>query len=97
MPPLPRGLIPVLILSAGCSAASASDRVVPAPRLDPPVATAQQTAVLAGGCFWGMEAVFERLQGVNNVVSGYAGGTRGDATYDRVSSERTLHAEAVRI
>ena len=61
------------------------------------MATAQQTAVLAGGCFWGMEAVFERLQGVNNVVSGYAGGTRGDATYDRVSSERTLHAEAVRI
>ena len=92
-----RGLIPVLILSAGCSAASASDRVVPAPRLDPPVAAAPQTAVLAGGCFWGMEAVFERLQGVNAVVSGYAGGTRGDATYDRVSSERTGHAEAVRI
>ena len=92
-----RGLVPVLILTAGCSAASASDRVVPAPRLDPPVAAAPQTAVLAGGCFWGMEAVFERLQGVSNVVSGYAGGTRRDATYDRVSSERTGHAEAVRI
>jgi peptide-methionine (S)-S-oxide reductase len=92
-----RGLLPLLILTTACSAAAASDRVVPAPRLDPPVASAQQTAVLAGGCFWGMEAVFERLQGVNSVVSGYAGGARGDATYDRVSSEQTRHAEAVRI
>src|SRR6478735_9230212 len=56
-----------------------------------------ETAVLAGGCFWGMEAVFEHVKGVNTVVSGYAGGTKGDASYDRVSSERTRHAEAVRI
>jgi peptide-methionine (S)-S-oxide reductase len=56
-----------------------------------------QTAVLAGGCFWGMEAVFEHVKGVRNVISGYAGGTAGDATYDKVSSERTGHAEAVRI
>jgi peptide-methionine (S)-S-oxide reductase len=97
MPRLLRGLSPALILIAGCSAAAASDRVVPAPQVDPPVAAGQQTAVLAGGCFWGMEAVFERLQGVNNVVSGYAGGARGDANYDRVSSEQTRHAEAVRI
>ena len=53
--------------------------------------------MLAGGCFWGMEAVFEHVKGVNTVVSGYAGGTKGDASYDRVSSERTRHAEAVRI
>ena len=92
-----RGLIPVLILSAGCSAAAASDRVIPAPRVDAPATAGQQTAVLAGGCFWGMEAVFERLQGVSNVVSGYAGGSRADAKYDRVSTERTGHAEAVRI
>lgn len=59
--------------------------------------TARQTAVLAGGCFWGMEAVFEHVKGVTNVVSGYAGGTRADATYDKVSSERTGHAEAIRI
>ena len=91
-----RGLIPALLLAAGCSAAAASDRVVPAPRLDPPAA-GQHTAVLAGGCFWGMEAVFERLQGVSNVVSGYAGGARGDASYAKVSSERTRHAEVVRI
>ena len=97
MRPLLRGLIPAFLLAAGCSAVAAADRAVPAPRLDPPAANGQQTAVLAGGCFWGMEAVFERLHGVKNVVSGYAGGARADATYDKVSSERTRHAEAVRI
>ena len=56
-----------------------------------------ETAVLAGGCFWGMEAVFEHVKGVTDVTSGYAGGTAKDANYDRVSSERTGHAEAVRI
>jgi peptide-methionine (S)-S-oxide reductase len=55
------------------------------------------TAVLAGGCFWGMETVFEHVKGVSDVVSGFAGGSAGDATYDAVSSERTGHAEAVRI
>ena len=55
------------------------------------------TAVLAGGCFWGMEAVFEHVKGVRDVVSGYAGGSRSDANYAAVSSERTRHAEAVRI
>jgi peptide-methionine (S)-S-oxide reductase len=56
-----------------------------------------ETAVLAGGCFWGMETVFEHVKGVNAVVSGYAGGSAADAKYDSVSSERTGHAEAVRI
>jgi peptide-methionine (S)-S-oxide reductase len=56
-----------------------------------------ETAVLAGGCFWGMEWVFEHVKGVTNVVSGYAGGSAADATYDRVSSEGTGHAEAIRI
>lgn len=91
------GLIPILVLSAGCSAASAAEKLVPAPRFDPPVAARQQTAVLAGGCFWGVEAVFERVKGVKSVVSGYAGGAREDASYARVSRERTGHAEAVRI
>jgi peptide-methionine (S)-S-oxide reductase len=93
---IPR-LVPALLLSAGCSAASAAEQLVPAPRLDPPVTARQQTAVLAGGCFWGVEAVFERLKGVKSVVSGYAGGASSDANYARVSSERTGHAEAVRI
>ena len=57
----------------------------------------KETAVLAGGCFWGMEGVFEHVKGVTDVTSGYAGGSAKDANYDHVSSERTGHAEAVRI
>ena len=56
-----------------------------------------ETAVLAGGCFWGMESVFEHVKGVRQVVSGYAGGDAKDANYDAVSSENTRHAEAVKI
>lgn len=56
-----------------------------------------ETAVLAGGCFWGMEGVFEHVKGVRDVVSGYAGGTAKDANYLAVSSERTGHAEAIQI
>jgi peptide-methionine (S)-S-oxide reductase len=70
-------------------AATASAALTPRPHL--------QTAVLAGGCFWGMEAVFEHVKGVTNVVSGFAGGSAADASYDKVSSEGTRHAEAVRI
>ena len=56
-----------------------------------------ETAVLAGGCFWGTEWVFEHVKGVTDVTSGYAGGSAADATYDKVSSESTGHAEAVKI
>lgn len=56
-----------------------------------------ETAVLAGGCFWGMEAVFERVKGVRDVVSGYAGGRAEDAQYKLVGTGKTGHAEAVRI
>ena len=56
-----------------------------------------ETAVLAGGCFWGMESVFEHVKGVTSVVSGYAGGGSKDANYEAVSSEGTRHAEAVKI
>ena len=64
-----------------------------------PVAAAPktETAVLAGGCFWGMEWVFEHVKGVTGVVSGYAGGSAKDADYQKVSSEGTGHAEAVKI
>ena len=96
MRPLTLTILPALAFAVGCSAAAASTQLVPPPRLDPPLA-GQQTAILAGGCFWGMEAVFERVKGVRSVVSGYAGGTRQDATYAQVSSERTGHAEVVRI
>ena len=70
---------------------------VPAPRADVPAAPGRAGAVLAGGCFWGLEAVFERLAGVVDVTSGYAGGTAASANYRAVSAERTGHAEAVRI
>ena len=56
-----------------------------------------ETAVLAGGCFWGMESVFEHVKGVTDVVSGFAGGDAKSANYDAVSTEKTGHAEAVRI
>lgn len=71
--------------------------LVPAPRSDVPAGRGLQTAVLAGGCFWGVEAVFEHVKGVRSVVSGYAGGTARDASYERVTTETTGHAEAVRI
>lgn len=76
-----------------------AERAVPLPKaaLDVPASGRSQTAVLAGGCFWGMQAVFERVKGVTAVTAGYAGGGRQDANYGAVSTERTRHAEAVRI
>lgn len=62
-----------------------------------PAAAAQERVVLAGGCFWGMEGVFEKLKGVSNVVSGYAGGSRLTAHYEIVSTGATGHAESVEI
>lgn len=82
----------------GASIAESARAVpVPAPKLDTARAAGLQTAVLAGGCFWGMEAVFEHLDGVKAVTSGYAGGDAATANYDAVSTERTRHAEAIRI
>lgn len=70
---------------------------VPLPSIDVPKARGPQVAVLAGGCFWGMEAVFQSVKGVQSVTSGYAGGSAGTATYAQVSTEKTGHAEAVKI
>lgn len=67
------------------------------PRVDIDPPKGMQTAILAGGCFWGLEGVFQHVKGVKRVESGYAGGSADTATYDQVSSERTRHAEAVRI
>lgn len=80
-------LLSKVAITAIAFASTAS--AAPQPRL--------QTAVLAGGCFWGMEAVFEHVKGVADVVSGFAGGSAADASYSKVSSERTGHAEAVKI
>lgn len=85
-------------LLAGCGAAQA-ERAVPIPAAARDVAATPglQTAVLAGGCFWGVEAVFQQVRGVRDVTAGYAGGTAATANYRDVSSETTRHAEAVRI
>ena len=72
--------------------------VVPQPTVDNPKAPgALQTAVLSGGCFWGVQGVFEHLRGVKQVVAGYAGGDKSTAQYETVSSGTTGHAESVRI
>ena len=71
--------------------------VIPAPALDSEASTATQTAVIAGGCFWGVQGVFQHTAGVLNAVSGYAGGDKGTANYNAVSGGNTGHAEAVEI
>ena len=72
---------------------------LPNPAVDAALATSkgEQTAVLAGGCFWGVEAVFEHVKGVKRVESGYAGGSADTAKYETVTSGRTGHAESVQI
>ena len=93
-------LAAVLPLGRGatCNAAGASV-AIPNPSLDVPLAPTkgQQTAVIAGGCFWGIQAVFEHIKGVIRATSGYSGGSADTAQYERVSSGRTGHAEAVQI
>jgi peptide-methionine (S)-S-oxide reductase len=72
--------------------------VIPAPAMDnPKAAGALQTAVLSGGCFWGVQGVFEHLRGVKKVIAGYAGGERSTAQYETVASGTTGHAESVKI
>lgn len=72
--------------------------VVPPPAEDPPPgAAATATAVIAGGCFWGVQGVFQHVKGVTNAVSGYAGGDAATANYEATSSGETGHAESVRV
>jgi peptide-methionine (S)-S-oxide reductase len=83
-----------------CNAVTAAPTAaLPNPVVDAPLATTkgEQTAVVAGGCFWGLEAVFEHVKGVNGVTSGYSGGAADTAQYEVVSMGETGHAEAVRI
>jgi peptide-methionine (S)-S-oxide reductase len=71
--------------------------VIPAPAMDAAPASGIQTAVVAGGCFWGVQGVFQHTAGVVNAVSGYAGGNKATADYQTVSTGRTGHAESVEI
>jgi peptide-methionine (S)-S-oxide reductase len=104
IPALPRlaltatlAALALVTLNRATPAAEAPTRV-PAPALDNALAAGPlQTAVLAGGCFWGVQAVFEHVKGVTRVVAGYAGGDRASADYETVSSGTTGHAESVQI
>jgi peptide-methionine (S)-S-oxide reductase len=90
-------LRPVVVALAAVACLSASSFPDPAKDIRVTTAGTQHTAVLAGGCFWGVEAVFEQLKGVSDVVSGFAGGSRLTAHYEVVSSGITSHAESVKI
>jgi peptide-methionine (S)-S-oxide reductase len=99
---LAAGLLAMGVIYYGSNTAAAEKAVaIPAPSanalagLPPPAAT--ETAVFAGGCFWGIQAVFQHTRGVSNAVSGYAGGERANPSYEEVSSGRTGHAESVKV
>ena len=92
-------LLAVVVLAVGLRAfSSTSARLVPPPAVDAqPGAGTQEIAILAGGCFWGVQAVYQHLAGVTRAVSGYAGGQQRTAEYELVSTGRTGHAESVEI
>jgi peptide-methionine (S)-S-oxide reductase len=87
------------ILLQALSAQAAPKAPIPPAKVDDGLAVApgQQTAVFAGGCFWGVQAVFERVKGVVKTTAGYAGGTATTATYQQVLTETTGHAESVEV
>jgi peptide-methionine (S)-S-oxide reductase len=86
------GLLSALIYTCIASAAT-----LPTPMLDPPQPEHQGEAVFAGGCFWGVDAVFKHVKGVRQVVSGYAGGKQSTARYEMVGTGATGHAESVQV
>jgi peptide-methionine (S)-S-oxide reductase len=95
---LPAGVVGAALLLPAIAAPAAERAVpIPPPTQDVTGGKNEQVAVLAGGCFWGMEAVFQSVKGVHSVTSGFAGGTKASANYGQVSTERTGHAEAIRI
>jgi peptide-methionine (S)-S-oxide reductase len=97
-------LLAATLLLAGCGMATSGSparedvRTIPAPLLDEPSGQTQsEVAVLAGGCFWGVQGVFQHVDGVSRAVSGYAGGSQETAEYETVSTGTTGHAESVQI
>ena len=101
--PLRNALLATAVIGAlaACNFAGARSKPIalPDPKLDAPKAAAKAdaVAVFAGGCFWGVEAVFEHVKGVKDAVSGYAGGKSGSAQYETVSTGDTGHAESVKV
>ena len=97
---LAAGLVAALLFATrGLSGSTPTVTSLPDPAVDQPIAAAKgtQTIVLAGGCFWGVQAVFQHVKGVVSATSGYAGGTVASPSYDQVSSSNTGHAESVKI
>jgi peptide-methionine (S)-S-oxide reductase len=94
-------LLPALLFVAGVALLSTSSaeeaRTIPPPAVDPPSTASSEAAVLAGGCFWGVQGVFQHVEGVHNAVSGYTGGDKETADYERVSGGTTGHAESVQV
>jgi peptide-methionine (S)-S-oxide reductase len=86
-----------LALGAGPGLAAEDAVVIPPPALEARAQGVSETAILAGGCFWGVQGVFQHVKGVSNAVSGYAGGDAATAKYEEVSSGSTRHAEAVKV
>jgi peptide-methionine (S)-S-oxide reductase len=96
--PLTRLTLLLVFALGGCAEAQMQGRI-PAPQTDEALAhtSGKQTAVFAGGCFWGTQAVFERVKGVVATTAGYAGGSASTATYAKVTTETTGHAESVKV
>lgn len=93
------GLALALVLAFRMSSAADRVAVLPDPSVDAPLARApgQESAVVAGGCFWGIQAVFQHVKGVKTAFSGYAGGSANTANYEIVSTGTTGHAESVKL
>ena len=90
-------LLPAFLALANPPSGWAAGAPLPPPSVDPPISAKQETAVLAGGCFWGIQAVFQHTAGVISATSGYAGGDAKSANYEIVSTGRTGHAESVQV
>ena len=89
----------IAISLLACSTEAAPNPPIPPAKVDAPLASdaGKQTAVFAGGCFWGTQSVFERVKGVLHTTAGYAGGSAATATYKQVTTETTGHAESVEV
>ena len=90
-------LLATTLLFAPAMAFAESVTMVPPPAMDQSIAAGTEKIVLAGGCFWGVQGVYQHMKGVTNAVSGYSGGEKGTANYDLVSGGDTGHAEAVEV
>jgi len=92
-------IVSLLVVLPACNMPTQAAVMIPDPVVDSPLAAAkgEQTTVLAGGCFWGIQAVYEHVKGVISATAGYCGGSADTANYETVSSGETGHAESVRV